>query len=260
MGSDLSRLSGAWALDLDGVIWRGSQTVAGAPEAVARLRDAGCAIAFVTNSSARTPAQVAEKLASHGIDDAEDLVISSAMAAAEMVEPGERVLALGGEGVIGALEARGATLVDIGTVDTVVVGIRHDFDYEMLTAAMRAVHAGARLIGTNDDATFPDADGLLPGNGALLAAVSTAAGVAPLLAGKPHEPIADLVRRRLGAEGVMVGDRPETDGLFARSLGYRFGLVLSGVMGADDLPVEPTPDVIADDLLALVDHRSNHSQ
>lgn len=242
------------------MIWRGSQTVAGAPAAVARLRDAGCAVAFVTNSSSRTPAQVAAKLASHGIDDAEDLVISSAMAAAEMVEPGERVLALGGDGVVAALEARGAVVADTGSLDAVIVGIRSDFDYEMLTVAMRAVHAGARLIGTNDDATFPDADGLLPGNGALVAAVSTAAGVDPLLAGKPHQPIADLVRRRLGAEGIMVGDRPETDGLFARSLGYRFGLVLTGVVSASDLPVQPTPDVVADDLLALVDLGSDHSQ
>lgn len=253
----------AWALDLDGVIWRGADTVPGAPEAVARLRDRGERIVFVTNSSARTPKQVAEKLASHGIPDAEDLVITSAMAAAALVEPGERVLALGSDGVIEALTERGADLVGNGIDDgvhdgdgaiaTVVVGIRSDFDYPMLTTGMRAIHAGARLIATNDDPTFPDAAGLLPGNGALVAAFATAGGVAPTIAGKPHAPIVGMVLDHLGTRGIVVGDRPDTDGELATALGYRFGLVLSGVVGSADLPVEPTPDVVAADLAALVE-------
>lgn len=249
----------AWALDLDGVIWRGTETVPGAPEAVARLRDEGARVAFVTNSSARTPKQVAEKLASHGIPDAEELVITSAMAAAALVEPGERVLALGGDGVIEALSERGADVIDDrvsgfadGDIATVVVGIRTDFDYAMLTAGMRAIHAGARLVATNDDPTFPDAVGLLPGNGALVAAVATAGGVVPTIAGKPHPPIVRMVLDHLGDDGIVIGDRPDTDGELAAALGYRFGLVLSGVVDAVDLPVDPVPDVVAADLAALV--------
>ena len=254
--------AGAWALDLDGVIWRGAHTVPGAPEAVGRLRSAGAEIVFVTNSSARTPAQVADKLAAHGIADAEPEVITSAMAAAALVAPGERVLAVGGDGVLAALAGRGAEVVDPRAgeinVDTVVVGIRSDFDYGLLTTAMRALHGGARLVATNDDPTFPDADGLLPGNGALVAAVATAGGVVPQYAGKPHDPIAGFVRDRLGPDGVMVGDRPDTDGRFAAALGYRFGLVLTGVTAAADLPVDPVPDDVAPDLLALVEHTLDH--
>jgi ribonucleotide monophosphatase NagD (HAD superfamily) len=62
-----------------------------------------------------------------------------------------------------------------------------------------------------------------------------------------------LLRARLGDDGVVVGDRPDTDGRFAGALGYRFGLVLSGVTGAGDLPVDPVPDWVADDLLRLVE-------
>ena len=51
----------------------------------------------------------------------------------------------------------------------------------------------------------------------------------------------------------MVGDRPDTDGLFAQRVGASFGLVLSGVTQASDLPVEPAPDRVAGDLAALVD-------
>lgn len=240
-------------MDLDGVVWRGTETVPGAPGAVARLRAAGCPVAFVTNSALRTPAQVAAKLASHGIPDAEELVITAAMAAAAMVDAGDRVLAIGSDGLLEALRERGAEVVDGGPADAVVVGITMAFDYDAMTRAMRAIHDGARFIATNTDATYPDATGLLPGNGALVAAVATAGGVEPEVAGKPHAPIAAFARERLGDEGVMVGDRPETDGLFAEALGYDFGLVLTGVIGADDLPVEPPPRFVADDLASLVD-------
>jgi 4-nitrophenyl phosphatase len=148
---------------------------------------------------------------------------------------------------------RGAEVVSEGRADVVTVGLTTEFDYDALSRAMEAIRAGARFVASNDDATFPDADGLRPGNGALVAAVATAAGVEPVVAGKPHEPIADLVRQRLGDAGIMVGDRPETDGLFAKVLGYRFGLVLTGVTAASDLPVEPAPDIVAPSLADLVE-------
>lgn len=235
------------------MIWRGVETVPGAPEAIKRLRSIDVPLAFVTNSALRTPAQVADKLAFHGIPDAEPLVITAAMAAAAMVEPGERVLAVGSDGVHHALRDRGAIVVTDGPADAVVVGITTDFDYHTLTTAMRAIRAGARFIATNDDSTFPDADGLLPGNGALVAAVATCAETEPEIAGKPHAPIAAFVRERMGDVGVMVGDRPETDGLFAESVGYDFALVFSGVVAREDLPVTPTPRFVADDLLELVE-------
>ena len=72
------------------------------------------------------------------------------------------------------------------------------------------------------------------------------------MAGKPHPPMADLVRAVGGPAGTVVGDRPDTDGAFARTLGYRFALVLTGVTHEADLPVEPAPDVVAPSLAALV--------
>ncbi len=235
------------------MIWRGTDTIPGAPEAIAAVRAAGEPLAFVTNSALRTPAQVGEKLASHGVPDAEDLVITAAMAAAAMVEPGSKVLVIGSDGLHTAMNDRGVEVVSDGAADAVAVGITMAFDYDALTRAMRAIRGGARFIATNDDSTFPSADGLLPGNGALVSAVATCAETEPEVAGKPHAPIADIVRARLGDDGVMVGDRPDTDGLFALSVGYDFALVLSGVVGAADLPVEPSPRFVADDILSLVE-------
>jgi HAD superfamily hydrolase (TIGR01450 family) len=261
-----------WVLDLDGVIWLGDAAIPGASDAVARLREAGEPVAFVTNNSYGRRADVAAKLARHGIDPGDD-VVTSAMAVARLVAAGERVLVLGGPGLLEELEARGAEvhdarevvgdLTDPGAVTAaavargpfaaVVVGYHADFDYLRLTAALAAVRSGARLLASNDDATYPTVAGPIPGGGSILAAVATASGMTPEVAGKPHRAMVDLVRDRLGAQGVGVGDRPDTDGRFAVALGYRFGLVLSGVTTAADLPTSPPADLVAADLASLVD-------
>ncbi len=208
-------------------------------------------VVYVTNMSRLTVADQEQKLASHGID-AEGRVITSALAAARVCEAGERALVVGGPGVHEALALRGVEIVESGDVDVVVVGMDPTFDYNDLKRASLAVCAGARLLATNHDPTFPTPEGQVPGAGALVAAIETAAGVRADVAGKPHLPIADLVKERLGPHGVVVGDRPDTDGDFAVALGYQFALVLSGVTSEADLPVVPPPDHVAADLAALV--------
>lgn len=241
----------AWVLDLDGVVWLAASPIPGAAAAVARLRDAGERVLFVTNNSSQRLADQEAKLAAMEIPAAGD-VVTSAMAAARLVEPGERALVCGGAGVREALADRGAVPVDDGDADVVVVGLHTDFDYDRMRIAATAVRRGARLVGTNDDATYPTPDGPIPGNGAILASVVVASGSEAEIAGKPHRPMADLIRERAGTDGIVVGDRPDTDGRFAATLGFQFGLVLTGVTAAADLPVEPEPDEVAPDLLALV--------
>lgn len=241
-----------WVLDLDGVVWLADQPIDGAVAAVERLRAAGHRVLFATNSSTVTLADQEAKLERMGISARGD-VVTSAMAGAQLVDPGERVLVCGGPGIAEAVATRGAEPVRDGDADAVMVGFHWDFDYERLRVAVRAIQRGARLIATNDDATYPTPDGPIPGGGSIVAAVAYASGVEPVIAGKPHAPMADLVRAIGGAEGTMVGDRPDTDGLFAARLGYRFALVLTGVTRPDDLPVTPAPDVVAPSLSALVE-------
>jgi 4-nitrophenyl phosphatase len=248
----------AWVLDLDGVVWLGNAPIPGAAEAVASLRAAGERVAFVTNNSYGRRSDVAAKLSRMGIDPGDD-VVTSAMVGAGLVEPGERALVCGGPGVVEELEARGVEVVDASApgamepgFDVVVVGYHPTFDYHRMDAASLAVRAGARLVATNDDATYPNDTGIHPGGGAILASIVTATGVQPQVAGKPYEPAATMVRARLGDEGIMVGDRPDTDGRFAVTLGYRFGLVLSGVTRTEDLPTDPPADLVGIDLASLV--------
>ena len=115
-----------------------------------------------------------------------------------------------------------------------------------------AVLAGARLIATNQDPTFPSPTGPLPGAGSFVAAVAYASGASPIAAGKPEEPAARLLAARASEIDVAIGDRPSTDGAFARRLSARFGLVLTGVTPHGHGDLDPSPDLEADDLLALV--------
>lgn len=240
-----------WVLDLDGVIWLGDEPVSGAAEAVTMLRDAGEDVVFVTNNAHAQVSEREAKLAGFGID-ASGAVVTAAQAGASLLEPGERVFVVGGPGLREEVTERGCTIVATADCDVVISGLDRDLTYETLRTAGLAIRGGARYVLTNPDVTFPTPHGLEPGAGAIGAAIEAAGGVAPSIGGKPEGAMVDLVRDRIGAGGVVVGDRADTDGRFAEALGYRFGLVLSGVTVEADLPVEPTPWRVASDLRALV--------
>jgi len=231
--------------DLDGVVWLAHRPIAGSVGAVERLRASGRRVLFVTNNSASRVEDHEASLAAIGIA-AEGDVISSAMAAASLVEAAEHVLVTGGPGIVQAVEARGASAVindgsepsgSVQRCDAVVVGLDTSFDYARLRRAGRALHHGARLIGSNPDTTYPTPHGLDPGGGSIVQAVAAVGGVEPTYAGKPEQPMADLILARIGspdpASVLMVGDRPDTDGLFAHRLGAHFGLVETGVTDSD---------------------------
>jgi 4-nitrophenyl phosphatase len=247
--------------DLDGVIWRGDDAIPGSAEAVATLRASGLRVTFLSNNSSAKVDSVVAKLARCGVTTAPATVLTSAIAAAHLLAtgglaPGARVLACAGPGVVEALEQAGFTAVREPPAAAVVVGWHRDFDFAGLERASRAVRDGARFVATNLDATYPVPGGVVPGAGAIVAAVAIASGHTPEVAGKPFPPTAALVHRRFGAEGVMVGDRPSTDGAMADTLGWPFALVLSGVASADPdgggepIPAPPPP-FVADDLAAL---------
>lgn len=230
--------------DLDGVVWLAHDPIAGSVEALERLVSSGVEVLFVTNNSFSTRDQQHRALAGIGVA-AEGKVLTSAMAAARLIEDGERVLVCGGEGLIEEVARRGGQVVvpyrdkvPSGGFDAVVVGFHREFTFEVLSTALTAVRGGARLIGSNSDRTYPTPNGPIPGGGSILAAVEHATGVRPIVTGKPHRAMADLVTEHAGAvdvdEMVMVGDLPETDGAFAVTLGCDFALVLSGMTTTAD--------------------------
>jgi len=247
-----------WILDLDGVVWLSGTPIGDVGGAVARLVGAGVTVAFVTNNSAPTADDLADRLARVGIPTDPHQLVSSADAAASLVRPGDRVAVLGEQGLVESLTARGAVVADHGPFAAAVVGWSRSFSFDQLSAVSTAARDSGRLIATNEDPTHPTPDGLTPGAGSILAAVATASGVTPEVAGKPHRPIVDLLRSRygLGEDGppaVVVGDQPRTDGRLAQALGLPFALVDSGVTPpgspVGDLPVA----VRCPDLVSLVE-------
>jgi 4-nitrophenyl phosphatase len=243
--------------DLDGVIWRGESPIPGSASAVASLRAHGLRVAYLTNNSSATVGEYLDRLGAAGIHAEADDLVTSAQAAAlllsEQLEPGTEVLACAGAGVVEALTSAGFAVVDAGPAAAVVVGWHRTFDFDRLARAADAVRGGARFVATNLDPTFPVPGGLLPGAGAIAAAVATASGSEPEVAGKPCAPMVRIVRERYGDHGVVVGDRPSTDGALAAALGWPFALVLSGVAGSpgeEPIP-DPAPPFVAADCAEL---------
>lgn len=242
-------MSGTVVLDLDGVLYVDDVTVPGAADALAELERAGFAVVFVTNNSTRTPEQAAAKIArrlGRPVDPA--AVVTSAEATAlTLAGTVTDCLVLGEPGLVDTLRLHGLRSVDEPRrAEAVVVGLDRGLTYDRLADAALAVRAGARFVATGDDATYPTPRGLLPGAGAIVAAVATASGRDPEVCGKPHLPMRALVRSRIGPPPVwVVGDRPETDLALARAEGWGAVLVLTGVV--DDpgkVPADVSPDLV----------------
>lgn len=220
--------------DLDGVLYRGSEAVAGAGAALNRLDDAGFALLFVTNNSTRTSADVAEKIGRlNGFRVVPEQVIGSAEAAAQLLVPDRPpTMVVGGRGIHAALQAREIPVVqDPVVTEAVVVGLDLAFTYQRLDMAATAIRGGALFVAANTDVTFPGSGGLHPGAGAIVAAIEAASGQSPIVAGKPHTAIRTMVRERLIPGPVwVVGDRPETDLAMAKAEGWKSALVLTGII------------------------------
>ena len=246
-----------WIVDLDGVIWLAGEPIGEVGAAIADLRARGKRVVFATNNSAPTTADLVSRLGQLGVETAPSDLATSATAVASMLQPGQTVKVLAEGGVVEALEDRGVTMADTGPVDAAVVGWSHTFDFDSLAATATAARASGRLIATNQDPTHPTPSGLMPGSGALLAAVATASGVTPEVAGKPNGPMAAMLKERFGFDDcdpsvVMVGDQPGTDGRLAERLGIAFALVDSGVTPPGS-PVAGAPvSLRTDDFVTLV--------
>lgn len=247
--------------DMDGVLYRGTEPIAGVAAAVERWRGRGKRIVFCTNNSHFTVAEYVGKLERVGIPAVEDDVVSSGAVLAEVLSErraaGKKAMAVGAQGLRAGLEAAGVTVDDgdsVDGLDFVVVGWDDDFDYRTMRRACRAVRAGAALIATNSDATFPAPDGLWPGAGAILASIEVSSGVRAEVLGKPHPPMMEAAARRLAgcARIGIVGDRADTDLAGGIARGWTTVLVLSGVTTAAEAELlEPRPDVVLPSLAAL---------
>lgn len=226
-------------LDLDGTVVLGATAVPEAPDVVNELRLAGRAVLFITNNASRAAGDVAEHLTGLGLRTAAEDVVTSGQAAVAMLAAqlpaGAAVLVVGSEALVAALEVVGLRPVTSAAEQPAAVIQGHSplTGWAQLAEACLAIRRGAMWVASNVDRTLPTERGLLPGNGAMVAALQAATDRAPVVAGKPARPLLDTAMDRTGAQRpLVVGDRLDTDIAGARAAGLDSLLVLSGVADA----------------------------
>jgi glycerol 3-phosphatase-2 len=245
-------------LDLDGTVFRGHQPTTGAVETLAVVRSRTL---FVTNNASRGPAEVAQHLCAMGFTAKPDDIVTSAQSAARLLQvqlqPGATVLVVGTDSL--AAEVRKVGLKPVrqwsdGPV-AVVQGHSPQTGWPDLAEAALAIRGGALWVAANVDRTLPSERGLLPGNGAMVAALRAATDREPRVAGKPEPTLlTDALARGNFRSPLVVGDRLDTDIAGANAAGLPSLLVLSGVSTAGDTvraSVGQRPNYIAADLRSL---------
>lgn len=253
-----------WIFDMDGVLYRGRETLPGVQPLFDELDRRGIPFMLATNNSMATPAMYVERLAAMGITAAERTILTSAMATRQYLldhlGSSAKLHALGMPALAEQLTALGDFAIvdpDLETPDAVVVGLDRDVTYDKLRRAHTGIQAGALFVATNADVTLPTEQGLVPGCGALIAALAASTGRTPVLIGKPEVHLLDAAVAAMGVPAeqcVMVGDRLDTDIAAGHASGMLTVMVLTGVSRREEIAsVAIKPDLVFTDLPAVLE-------
>ena len=235
------RAKKAFICDMDGVIYHGNRIIPNVKEFIEWLEKNDKNFLFLTNSSERSPRELAQKLGRMGLNVSEDHFYTSALATASFLKgqcPGGSVYVIGEPGLTYALYEAGFSMNDVNP-DYVVFGETRSLNYEKIERAVRLVMNGAKLIGTNSDLTGPSESGIIPACRALIAPIEKTTGKQAYYVGKPNPLMMRHALKRLNChriEAAIIGDRMDTDIVAGIESELDTVLVLSGVT---------TPDVIS---------------
>ena len=204
----------ALLIDLDGVLYVEEEPIAGAAEAVRRLRERGLPLRFVTNTTAHSRDRTLHKLARLGLEvDDRELITPAALAVRHCRERGcHRVALIMNEEVKRDFQELQETT---GRADAVIIGdLGSAFGYDVLNHAFRQVIDGAELIALQKNRYWMRADGLSLDVGPFVAAIEFAAGRDAYVVGKPAKGFFDQVLASVGVDAsaaAMIGDDIESD-------------------------------------------------
>ncbi|ESY64003.1 HAD family hydrolase [Mesorhizobium sp. LNHC252B00] len=230
----------AHLLDMDGVLVRGGQPIAGSVDYVAALVATAKPFQIFTNNSRFTPEDHAERLRAVGFPVLPEHIYTSALATARFVElqkPGSSAYVIGDHGLVEALRQVGCRITEFAP-DFVVLGDTTSYHYQQIATGAELVAKGAWFLATNPDATGPTDRGFHPACGAVAALIEKATGRQPYFVGKPNSFMLRSALDRLGvgaADTIMVGDRMDTDVLVGLESGLHTALVLTGVSTRADM-------------------------
>lgn len=267
--SQLNHIKG-YLFDIDGVLLLGKKPIPGSKELLATLRAQGKHVFFVSNTSSRSREQCIEQFKNAGITVAnEELLLASEETSRYIArqKPNGRAYVLGSQGLYAELQRQGIETLspdtnDLQAIDFVVVGRDRNFSYDKLTTAFRAISNGAKFVAVNCDPTVPGKDGLKPGAGAIVSAISTMLGREPdINMGKPATLLLELAAEQKGLEAhecAMVGDTISVDIVAGNIAGMTTILVLSGNASREDLeshtvPEDGKPDIVVSCVKGLLE-------
>jgi HAD superfamily hydrolase (TIGR01458 family) len=252
-------------LDVDGVLHVSGEAIPGAADAVRRLRANGHRLRFVTNTTVRPRAQLAELLRAHGIELEDEEVQTTAQVAVKVLR-GRRVLALTMHALVHDLEGlelvgEGADAVLIGGADeTPETGLV--FSYMNLARAFSELEMGARLYCLHRNRWWQTKRGPLLDSGAFVAGLEYAANVEATVLGKPSPQYFEAALEALDADAEMtwmVGDDFEIDVAGAQAVGMRTVLLRTGKFRPDEIEASRTrPDGIVSSIAQLPDWLEEH--
>ena len=226
--------------DMDGVIYHGNRLIPHVKEFVEWMEKEGKNYLFLTNSSERSPRELAEKLKRLGLHVSDDHFYTSALATASYLQtqcPNGSVYVIGEPGLVNALYEAGFSMNDVNP-DYVVFGETRSLSYEKIEKAVRLIFNGAKLIGTNPDLTSPAEQGIIPACKALIAPIELTTGKEAYFVGKPNPLMMRHALKKLNChrvDAVMIGDRMDTDILSGLESELDTALVLTGVTSKEDL-------------------------
>ncbi|MEZ4523373.1 MAG: HAD-IIA family hydrolase [Thermomicrobiales bacterium] len=232
----------AYIIDMDGVLYRGSQAIPEARPFLEALDARGIPYMMATNNATQTPANYVAKLEGMGIHLRNEQIFTSALATGDYLratyERGTTVYVVGMSALREAVYGDGY-FEEAGTdADLVVSGADFELQYETLRIACLAIRNGADYVATNADVTFPTPEGLVPGSGAIVAALVASGDKEPVVVGKPSPVMVERSLSQLGTEAertVMLGDRLDTDILAGQRAGTRTVLVTTGISTVEDI-------------------------
>ncbi|MEF8853303.1 MAG: HAD-IIA family hydrolase [Haloarculaceae archaeon] len=258
--SDGRDLAGV-VLDLDGTVYRAGDPIPGAVEAIERLREAGYSVVFCSNNPTKTPAEYADLLTGMGVDCEPGNVVPASTVTRDYLRrhhPEEPTYLVGSPSLARYLEAAGQDLTGSPDASVFVASWDQAFDYEEMQAALDCIDEETAFVGTDPDRTVPNETGLMPGSGAVIAAVAGTVGRDPdRVLGKPSEEAAETVLDRIGLPAercLVVGDRPDTDLAMGARQGMATALVATGVTDLTEAThASVEPDYVLDSLAELPD-------
>ena len=256
----------------DGPAGQDGRLLDGAIEAIEYMKSSGRKYCVYTNGTAQTPAAIANHLREMGINVPDELVLTPAVVAAEVIKDtyGDRpIMMFGGEGMLHDFRKRDVNLVDIEAaikgskpeVAAVVIGWDTEFGKNKIQIAAEAILAGADLYCTSYSPAFASKDRLNVGvSGFITAGLLFVTETTDFeVLGKPSQHSMNIISRLLDtpiSDILVIGDDLYLESSMARKAGALAGVVLTGTASAEDVATcapEVKPELVVNSMVELVD-------